>query len=489
MALSIKTIFNAIDKVTGPTKIMSGSVERFARQARNATSSIGSGFGRMKGLIAGAAVALTTGAMAKAVTDFAEKGDEISRTARIIGMSAESLQELRYAANMADISSEDLSTALKRMNFNLGELKRGSGTLYTQLKHTNPQLAIQLRSAKDSDEAFGLLVDAIGRETDVTRRAALAQSAFGKTGQAIIPMAEGGSAALAKLREEARKAGVVMSGDAAEAGAKLSDNLKRLKAQGTALANVVLGRLIAKVGPLIERFLAWATVNKDIIAQKVDRAFDRIGAAIEFIAPFARVALDLMKRLSPAIPYVVGGIIALTAAQWALNAAMDANPIGAIIIGLEALVVAIIVVIRYWKEITTALRTGWNKVNEIFNMPGVRIALAMIAQPLMLILSTIQTIIDLVQGKGWKSFLNMTGPWKTIADMVGLTKPGGQWNAPAAASTPLTPNAAVIQSSTTTNRSILDVNFGNTPPGTTVKQTGSAPGINLNLGPIAGGAH
>ncbi len=48
----------------------------------------------------------------------------------------------------------------------------------------------------------------------------------------------------------------------------------------------------------------------------------------------------------------------------------------------------------------------------------------------------------------------------------------------------MSPNAGLIESrSTTTNRSTVDVNFNNPPAGTAIKQTGKAPGINLNLGP------
>lgn len=44
----------------------------------------------------------------------------------------------------------------------------------------------------------------------------------------------------------------------------------------------------------------------------------------------------------------VGGLIVATAAQWGLNVAMNANPIGLIIIGVMALVGVITLVIKYW---------------------------------------------------------------------------------------------------------------------------------------------
>jgi TP901 family phage tail tape measure protein len=51
----------------------------------------------------------------------------------------------------------------------------------------------------------------------------------------------------------------------------------------------------------------------------------------------------------------VGGLIAATAAQLGLNIAMDANPIGLIVLGIAAAVAAIVVMIKYWDEITAVI--------------------------------------------------------------------------------------------------------------------------------------
>ena len=49
------------------------------------------------------------------------------------------------------------------------------------------------------------------------------------------------------------------------------------------------------------------------------------------------------------------GIISATAAQWGLNIALNANPIGLIVIGIAAAVGAIILMIKYWDEIKAAI--------------------------------------------------------------------------------------------------------------------------------------
>jgi TP901 family phage tail tape measure protein len=49
------------------------------------------------------------------------------------------------------------------------------------------------------------------------------------------------------------------------------------------------------------------------------------------------------------------GIISATAAQWGLNIALNANPIGLIVIGIAAAIGAIVLMIKYWSQIKSAI--------------------------------------------------------------------------------------------------------------------------------------
>ena len=101
------------------------------------------------------------------------------------------------------------------------------------------------------------------------------------------------------------------------------------------------------------------------------------------------------------------------------------------------------------------------------------------AQPLLFILGIIQTIVDLLSGKGWKSFLNMTGPWKGLTDALGITQAGGQWGAP------LSPNTAVLGDPQYENPSWYgELNITGAPAGSTYRQKGKgAPKTTMDLGP------
>ena len=54
----------------------------------------------------------------------------------------------------------------------------------------------------------------------------------------------------------------------------------------------------------------------------------------------------------------VASLITATAAQWGLNIAMDANPIGLLVLGIGAAVAAIAVLIHWWDDITNGIKSA-----------------------------------------------------------------------------------------------------------------------------------
>ncbi|MDR1627302.1 MAG: hypothetical protein LBR79_00835 [Oscillospiraceae bacterium] len=141
------------------------------------------------GMIAaiGAAVAATGAIVQKS----AEAGDAYAKTARVIGMTAETFQELDYAAKMSGV--DDLKGSLEKLNKSVADVKSGTGSLTAYLKENDKKLLDQLKNVNSNEEAFNLLMDAIGKAPDEFTRAELAQSAFGKSGQELILLANEGA--------------------------------------------------------------------------------------------------------------------------------------------------------------------------------------------------------------------------------------------------------------------------------------------------------
>ncbi|KQC30177.1 phage tail tape measure protein [Flagellimonas eckloniae] len=62
------------------------------------------------------------------------------------------------------------------------------------------------------------------------------------------------------------------------------------------------------------------------------------------------------------------GLISATAAQWGLNVAMNANPIGLIVLGIAAVIAIIVLMIKYWDKIKAAISkfAAWLAKNNPF---------------------------------------------------------------------------------------------------------------------------
>jgi phage-related minor tail protein len=69
--------------------------------------------------------------------------------------------------------------------------------------------------------------------------------------------------------------------------------------------------------------------------------------------------MNILSALSAARMGIV------TAAQWALNIAMTANPIGLIVAGIAALAGAAYVLIQYWEPIGEFFSGLWEGVKEM----------------------------------------------------------------------------------------------------------------------------
>jgi hypothetical protein len=197
------------------------------------------------------------------------------------------------------------------------------------------------------------------------------------------------------------------------------------------LKSSILGTLINAANPWLDRLRVWVEANKDLIAQKITAFVENLANGIRRALPFIEGVVRVVGWLIKNWPVLAAVYVGWTAAQIALNVALDANPVGAVIIAVEALIVAVVAVIHYWHEITTAMQSAWNWFNNLYNKSVVlRNALFFLASPIWLVVEAVRTLIDLLNGRGWKAFQNFIPPWlKGATDAMGITdNRGGSWN-------------------------------------------------------------
>jgi TP901 family phage tail tape measure protein len=108
--------------------------------------------------------------------------------------------------------------------------------------------------------------------------------------------------------------------------------------------------------------------------QKIAMGVDFVGSLIKQGAAFLALKAQMIASTVATIAHgiaqkavaVASGIA--TAAQWALNAAMSANPIGLIILGVIALIAAIVLLVKNWDTVVAALKKAFSAIGNFFVM-------------------------------------------------------------------------------------------------------------------------
>ena len=189
-------------------------------------------------------------AAAAAVVRFAQVGDQLQKTSIRTGIAVESLSRLDYVAGQSGASFQALATGLRVMAKFNDDLRRGSLLAVDAME----QLGLQSSdlAGLNPEQMFAKLADAISGIQDPLERAAAAQKVFGRGGTELLPMLDMGAAGIAELAQQADDLGAVMSTDAANNAAALTDAIDNVQraATGAAVqfANVFAPAITAATG-------------------------------------------------------------------------------------------------------------------------------------------------------------------------------------------------------------------------------------------------
>lgn len=323
----------------------------------------------------------------------------------------------------------------------MGMLRAGTGSLLSGLQKVSPVLAEQLKATKTNEEAFELIIKAIQKVDDQTKKAYLANLAFGKSGLKMVQLANHGADGLAELRKQAQEMGVVLGEDAVNNSAKFMDALEENSEVIRGLSGAVSSKLLPVIIPIIQSFNRWIMANRDLIATKVDAFvknfanwlkqvdFKAVGNAIssiisvfggfidvitsskwaligfiallnvQTIAALANVALGIGK-LAMMIPGLGSLLKVLTAGFLKLGLAILTTPVGWIALGIAAVVAAFTLL---WKK-CEGFRNFWIGLWDIIK-------------------SSFQAVADFIAG-GIKAIMN---PIDTLMKGIDAIKSAGGW--------------------------------------------------------------
>jgi hypothetical protein len=185
----------------------------------------------------------------------AQVADSMGKMAQSTGTSVEEFSRLAYAAELSDVSAEELSASMGKLNKKISEAASGNrdaGAVFKALGISVKDASGHMRS---SDEVMGDVAEKFAGLQDGAGKSALAMEIFGKSGANLIPMLNGGKAALAAAGAEADKFGVTVTKQGAESAERFNDAITRMKKAGEAVAIQLAAALTPALADLGDELL------------------------------------------------------------------------------------------------------------------------------------------------------------------------------------------------------------------------------------------
>jgi len=334
MAATLEVLIRAQDQAS---KVMSG-VQANAKKM---------GVGMMA---AGAAI---TGGMAMSVKSYAAAGDEVSKMSIRTGFSTEALSELKYAAELSGGSLQGIEKGSRRLSSAIQDSKDG----LTESVRAFDSLGLSWESlvGQSPEDQMLNVITALANMEDATEQSALAQDLLGRAGTSMLPMLWDGAEGLEEMRKEAHEMGVVFDAEAAEKAVLMTDEMQRVTESIRGVTNAIAENLIPAITPMTDKITGiitkvsgWMDENKTL-----SRTLVTVTAAVgAILIPMGLMLILLPKLMAGFVAFkaAIAVIKGLTVVQWLWNAALNANPIGLVVIAIAALVAAGLLLWHMWEK-------------------------------------------------------------------------------------------------------------------------------------------
>jgi lambda family phage tail tape measure protein len=255
----------------------------------------------LRNLIAGFVVVRAAGGLLGSFGDVAE---DLDRTAKLINRlsgTAESLTAIKFAAQSAGTSLEELRPGFVSLQRNIEAARRGS----VEQRIALADLGIEVDSLNtrqiDYVDLLAKVADRYRTLDSATERTTALTTAFGESGAALGPLLEQGADGIRKLAAEAQRRGLVFTRDELARAEQYEDALLRVR---SAIQNIFQRLFLSSAGGLssfLDRITTFIEANRD----KIIAAFQTIGRAVLKVVDLISEAVIGLIGVLEKIPGVV----------------------------------------------------------------------------------------------------------------------------------------------------------------------------------------
>ncbi len=264
------------------------------------------------------------------VDDYAQKGDKVAKTSRLVGLSVKDYQALSSAAMDSGMSIADMDSALKKFNVNLGKARDGDKKLLQSFSVSlfgEDADSERLKGLKNNREVLIALASSFSKLQSSEQKALVSSELFGKSGLQMSEILSQGGESLEKFLNAYDKGFSEEGASNAEAFThefqKMHEEFEQIKMSVAMDLFPVFKDLFTAVSDMLhggsgdglkkqfkELGESVGTFVKDLLP-RIPKILDAAIKIVDVMSPELIVSLGLLLKMVPAITQIVTGVVAL----------------------------------------------------------------------------------------------------------------------------------------------------------------------------------
>ena len=197
---------------------LKGVDKAFDRMNKNASAALGTfrrGLGAA-GAVFGIGLVASIDDVGIAIRDVVRDLGQLSDQARKVGVTAEQLQVLRFAAEQNGVAFQQTDVAIQRFSRRVAEADKGTGELVKILRENNIATRDFDGNLRPVNDVLRDFAELIRRTRDQQARLALAFKAFDTEGAQLVLALEDGKAGLDSYAKSAKELGIILDTETIE---------------------------------------------------------------------------------------------------------------------------------------------------------------------------------------------------------------------------------------------------------------------------------
>lgn len=274
------------------------------------------------------AAGAVAGALVASAVSAANYADELSTLSKQSGFATETLQRWEYAAELVDVSVEDIIGAARKLKKNMASDSADVAAAWQKLGISVTDAAGQYR---DAESVFNDVLLGLSLIPNETERDILAMELFGKSADDLAGIIDDGGAALRAYGDEAESLGLILDNEALQGANDFSDGLEKLKIQAqkafVSAGSELAEKLLPQLDKLAEKLSDLFTWLANLDGEKVLKTL-KLAAIVAAISPIAtalgetiqgiKTLIDLTPKIGAAFKKISPQVLIISAAIGAL---------------------------------------------------------------------------------------------------------------------------------------------------------------------------